>query len=333
MISLTLQKIIFLRFWKFFLQSYAVVALIWVFSICVKLFIRQEIVSFQLLLIISLSTLPSILPYITCLAAMFTILNFGKTHELKLMTLMGISRISRLGHFLLAFPILPLLAFLFEAHWKPDLKMQLNSPASLMGRNMLEKIPRGTEIDLDNWLLSRNDNGGLFMARQENNKTTVILASDLSAPDTAQHQLVVSNGKIWPDMQSGAQVLQFKDLHLPLVDHAMPSSREKRLAELNPHNSAELNQMFLIARNTLAPIFLLYLGISLGHLALVTSKGVGFLTCLLVLLAVYFPLQILSRNAHSTRLVIMLFLQCLPLLTVFITGRWLNHYSEKRGCG
>lgn len=332
MINHTLQKIILLRFWRFFLQTYLIVSLIWAFSIGVKLFIRQEIYSPKILAILTMTTLPSILPYITCVAAMFTIINLGKTHELNLITLMGISRRSRFIHLWLILLTMPLFMFAFEGFIKPHFKTSMKSPVTFLSKKQLEHLPPGTEIQFQHWLYSKTENKKVLLFKHEEKNTTSIMSDSIHFSSDQLPQLLANNGFIWPNHKKPDQNLQFKQIRLPISDQSSRSTREKLFTELDSSIDRELQQKLLVIRNAFAPIFLIYLGVALGYYTLISRKSWGFILCLFIMLAVYFPCYIIGRKLtddfNFTKGLSLL----LPFVVVSIIAHLLNRFAEKRGC-
>lgn len=331
MMSLTLQKILLMRFWKFFFQSYFAIALIWVFSLGIKLFIRQEIYSPKVIAYLTLATLPSVLPYMACLAGMFMIIHLDKTRELHLIKLMGLSRRKRLLHLSLVFLALPLLSFLFEGFIKPVTKQVIKSPDTFLSNDQFSNLVPGIESKIENWIFIKSPQEKIFMVKNEPSKLTSILSKNIHFNASPEAHLQLDHGSIWPDLNFPKQFLKFDHLKLPIVGQTHLSLREHTFSELQNSDKTEFKQKMLILRNALSPAVLLYLGLALGYFSIVLRKGAGFIVCLFILLAVYFPLQILGRKSIDLELLPFTFILILPFLAVGGIAHLLNRWAERKG--
>ncbi len=327
--SITLIKLLTARYWKFFFSTYFLISLVWVFSISVRVFIRQETISLKVFFLLTLQTLPSILPYIVCLSAMLTILNLGKTKELQLTTLMGVSRARRFLHFLPILILLPLLSFYFNGLLKPYLRKTLKRPELFITNFMLKKLDHGNELNAGAWSLSGDQNGERILIQNQKGHSTILTSQGLRI--NRQKQLETTQGTLWLNSNKQKEFIQFKTAHIPIQTNKNFSSKETSFFHLNLQNLEHRHHAGLIIRNSFAPIIMLYLGFALGYFGLQIKRGMSFLVCLGSLLLLYFPLHILGRSIKTEHISLQAALLLLPLVACYVLAQFLNRKAEKHG--
>lgn len=327
--SLTLLKLLLARFWRFFFSTYLLISLIWIFSICVRVFIRQEVYSINVLVLFTLRSLPSILPYITCIAAMLTILNLDKTKELQLTTLMGVSRKKRFVHFSPLFLLLPLFSFYFEGFLIPDLRNTLRNPENFINQGLISKLEKGFQVSTGGWLLGSHQKGSFLIAQDHPEHSTLLICEDL---EVDKHKnLIAKHGFLWSNSKKQNDVIQFEQTKLPLERDQDYSAKELNFFELDFSDKDQRHQAGIIVRNTFAPIFLIYLGLALGYYGMTINRGMSFLICLASMLLMYLPLHILGRSLKTETLLADLGILILPYLGCLILGIILNTKAEQHG--
>jgi len=260
---------------------------------------------------------------------MLTILNLGKTRELQLTTLMGVSRQKRLFHFAPLFIILPVASFYFQSVLNPSLKRTLKKPETLITQPIFNQLDSGMELILDDWVFGSDSNGNRLIVNNKSDYSTILLCKTISL-DKNKH-IYALHGHLWTNSNRVDQVVNFERVKLPLNPSMENSAKELSIFNLDFNNLDHCHQAGLIIRNSLAPIFMLYLGFAIGYYGLKLNRGLTFLLCLGSLLLIYLPLQILARSIKVDHLTLQILLLILPFIVCSLLAHHLNKSAERNG--
>ena len=315
------------KYWSSFFKTLSVCLLLILFFSILKFLVNGREVNFLLFLLLNLTALTELLPYITCLGAFYYIRLLHKRNELHLLSLLGAPC---LVHFkLIGSTLIPICIYLlvYQGFVKPEIKAYIEGSKTNFFQTWLEKGSFDFPYPIDKgyfWASSKNENTLLnpTIISMEGNQSTLLQSKRALIQENA---LLFKEGFSSSDSSHLDPILYFKEGRITFPKGTGDFSKKTiNIFNLLKHKDGviELHRRLQVI---LSPIILMFFGLSCAFYG-ISAKRNSLVHLFVGLFIIYTPILLNQKSLRGSFSLSYFAMIWLGLLILFLISKFLFYY-------